>query len=138
MADGFAMTLQNDLAEVARAAETLAALLTHQNTAAAVEHVANLALEEILVNIIRHAYRPGEKKTIEFSAAVRDAALLLRFEDSGPPFDPTHAPEPDTNQALAERPIGGLGIHLVRKMAQSMTYVRQGDRNVLEVRIAVS
>jgi anti-sigma regulatory factor (Ser/Thr protein kinase) len=138
MADGFAMILKNDLAEVTRANVALAELLTRHNASASMEQVAGLALEEILVNIISHAYAPGEAKTIEFSAAFRDALLYLRFEDSGPPFDPTRAPEPDTNQKLDDRPIGGLGLHLVRKMVQRMAYERRGDKNVLEISIAAS
>jgi serine/threonine-protein kinase RsbW len=56
-------------------------------------------------------------------------------EDDGKPFNPLDAPEPDTNQLLEERPIGGLGIHLVRKNVDELEYRRQKDKNILIMKL---
>ena len=60
-----------------------------------------------------------------------EETLFLRFTDDGKPYDPTAAPEPDTTLTADERKIGGLGLHMVRKMTTSMTYQYSGAKNSL-------
>lgn len=80
-----------------------------------------LCLDEIATNIIRHGYN-GEPGEIEMGMKVEDGLFELRLRDWATPFDPTQAPEPDLTLPLEERPIGGLGIHLVRKTMDSVVY----------------
>lgn len=100
-----------------------------------------LALEEVLVNVCRHAYRdqraPGGEK--EFAVEVRALPdrLEVSIEDSGRAFDPTTLSPPDTDASLDERPVGGLGIHLVRSMVDGMEYRRDGERNRLTLTMVV-
>jgi serine/threonine-protein kinase RsbW len=94
-----------------------------------------LACEEILVNIINHAYR-GTTGDMEIEAKpVSDpAGLSVAISDSGRPFDPLSQVTPDTlSLPLNERPVGGLGIHLVTTVMDRMRYARRDDRNVLEL-----
>ena len=92
----------------------------------------DLVLEEVLTNQIRHAYRGG-KWDVEVSCLADEAGTFcVSFVDWGPPFDPLRQPPPDLGAPLEERPIGGLGIHLVRKMTDSIVYRRDGGRNVLK------
>jgi serine/threonine-protein kinase RsbW len=60
--------------------------------------------------------------------------IKAEVEDDGEPFNPLEAPEPDTEKSLEERTIGGLGIHLVRKLMDRLEYKREGERNLLTVR----
>jgi serine/threonine-protein kinase RsbW len=60
--------------------------------------------------------------------------LKAEVEDDGQPFNPLEAPEVDTTKPLEERTIGGLGIHLVRKLMDGLDYQRQGDRNLLTMK----
>ena len=79
-----------------------------------------VAADEIYSNICRYS---GATRAV-CSMARRGADLVVTFADDGTPFDPTKAPEPDVTLSAEERAIGGLGIHLVRKMTKSMTYER--------------
>lgn len=89
-----------------------------------------VVFEEVVVNVVTHAYR-GAGGTIEITAE-RDAdALTLTVRDDGPPFDLLALPEPDLDLPIAQRPLGGLGVHLVRRLCDRIGYQRLGDSNIL-------
>ena len=91
----------------------------------------NLALEEALVNIVDYAYdKPGEG-LIQIDASLHKDVLEVVLTDSGRPFDPTTVANPDLNLPPEERPIGGLGIFLVRKLMDTLEYERKDDKNIL-------
>ena len=90
-----------------------------------------LALEEIFTNIIKHGTRPGIVPWVELSLAAAANGLTMTFEDDGPQFDPLSLPEPDVTASLEERPLGGLGMYLVRRMMDAVDYQRVGTRNRL-------
>jgi len=93
-----------------------------------------LAVEEVFVNIAHYAYegKEGDAEVI-FSFDESERVAQIVFEDRGIPFDPTTRPEPDTTQKPAERQIGGLGIHLVRKTMDKMEYRYEGGKNILTI-----
>ena len=92
-----------------------------------------LAAEEIFVNIAHYAYGEGKGKA-EICAFVADDVFEARFRDSGVPFDPLKKTDPDTTLGAKERPIGGLGIFLVKKNMDEVTYAREDNCNVLTIR----
>jgi sigma-B regulation protein RsbU (phosphoserine phosphatase) len=94
----------------------------------------NLAMEEAVVNVMKYAYPVGTLGDIDIEAQADDVRLRFTITDSGKPFDPTARKEVDTTLSAEERPIGGLGIHLVRQIMDSMNYERLGDKNVLTLR----
>lgn len=90
-----------------------------------------LAAEEILVNIFNYAYsEPGGEAQVTCSTE-GSTRLLIRFEDSGIPFDPLSRKPPDVTEDISERSIGGLGIFLAGKFMDEIHYRREGDRNIL-------
>lgn len=91
----------------------------------------NLALDELLTNTISYGYPEGEEHEIIVGFVLKDERLVIEIRDDGRPFDPLQQSEPDINQDIEERPIGGLGIHLVRSMMDEMEYRREADHNVL-------
>jgi anti-sigma regulatory factor (Ser/Thr protein kinase) len=93
-----------------------------------------LALEELFVNIATHGAAPGREPAVEVSLALDDGEVALCLEDDGPAFDPLAAPMPDLDAALEDRPIGGLGIHLLREMMDELEYARLEGRNRLTLR----
>lgn len=96
-----------------------------------------LALEEALVNIVEYAYK-GEKGDIEVvSKSDRSGVLVVEIIDKGVPFDVTVVPQPDINAELSERKVGGLGIYFMKKVMDYVGYRREGDKNILEMRIQV-
>ena len=94
----------------------------------------NLAMEEAVVNIVNYAYPVGTRGTIHIEAQANDERLRFTITDSGKPFDPTARKEVDTTLSAEERPIGGLGIHLIRQIMDSMNYERLDGKNILTLR----
>jgi serine/threonine-protein kinase RsbW len=92
-----------------------------------------LALEEILVNIFKYAYKDcsidGE---VEITCSIADAqSLVVEIVDSGMPFDILSVREPDIKADIDERQIGGLGIFFVKKLVDDVRYHREEDQNKL-------
>ena len=94
----------------------------------------NLALEEAVVNVMSYAYQPGTTGNVNIEAIANETRLKFIISDWGTPFDPTAEKEVDTTLSAEERPIGGLGIHLVRQIMDSINYERIGGMNVLTLR----
>jgi serine/threonine-protein kinase RsbW len=80
-----------------------------------------LAVNEMVTNIIVHGYR-GESGSIEVDIRPDGGDLVARLRDRSPPFDPTLVPAPDTTMPLHLRPPGGMGVHLARRLMDSMAY----------------
>lgn len=91
-----------------------------------------IAVDEIFSNIARYAYPQGEGSVCLQMQAEAGRACLT-FTDSGEAFDPLARTAPDTSAPLADRPIGGLGILVVRKTMDSVDYRRVDGQNVLTV-----
>ena len=94
----------------------------------------NLAIEEAVVNVMNYAYSKGTVGNINIAAEANDERLKFTITDSGTPFDPTAKAEVDTTLSAEERPIGGLGIHLVRQIMDSINYERVDGKNILTLR----
>lgn len=93
-----------------------------------------LALDEAATNIIVHGYS-GTPGNVEMELSVEGRDLVARLLDRAPLHDPTHAPEPDTNAPLEARPIGGLGLHLIRMNVDYLSHApRPGGGNILTIR----
>ena len=90
-----------------------------------------LVLEEILINVARYAYTP-ETGAVEVSyVPAGPRKIRIEIADFGRVFNPLEADPPDLSRGLADRPIGGLGVFLVRSMVDSIDYRREQNRNVL-------
>lgn len=95
----------------------------------------SIAAEEIFVNIANYAYSPGAGEA-EISVGVEENPLcaVIRFADRGKPFDPLKKPDPDITLDVDEREIGGLGIYMVKKSMDQVSYSYEDGRNILEIR----
>ena len=91
----------------------------------------NLVLDEIVINIISHAYNDEREHQISISLDLAGDRLTMRVEDDGRPFNPVTAPLPNLELPIEERPIGGLGIHIVRSLNSAIEHRRDQDRNIL-------
>ena len=92
-----------------------------------------LALEEAVVNVINYAYPVDEQGEVLINADTNGHEVRFTITDSGYPFDPTTVLEPDTTLDAQNRPIGGLGILLSRKLMDSISYNRKDGKNVLSL-----
>ncbi len=91
--------------------------------------------EEIFVNIASYAYPEGTGYvTVLREGGEGPEGLTLVFEDSGVPFDPLAAPDPDLTAPAEERPIGGLGVFLVKQFVDEAKYAYRDGKNILTVR----
>jgi serine/threonine-protein kinase RsbW len=91
----------------------------------------DLILEEILINVARYAYAPSAGAVEVGYAPDGDGKIRVEVIDSGRVFNPLAVDPPDLSRGLAERPIGGLGVFLVRSLVDSITYRREDNRNIL-------
>ncbi len=89
-----------------------------------------VVLDEVVSNVVNYAYA-GLERPIVVEALVRPGRLQIQVTDEGPPFNPLERSRPDTGQPLAERPIGGLGIHIVKELMDEVDYRRLDGRNQL-------
>jgi anti-sigma regulatory factor (Ser/Thr protein kinase) len=95
--------------------------------------VFELALEEIFMNVVMHGSACGAVPRVEVSLLLADGGVMLTVEDNGPEFDPLTLPQPDLEANLADRPIGGLGVVLVRQLMDAVSYHRVGASNRLSM-----
>ena len=125
------VTIETRLDELTRLTEAVENLGEKENWSLALVGKVNLVLEELAMNTINHGHDEGlHEITVTFNST--DEALTIDVVDDGKPFDPLHdAPIPDVNAPIHERPIGGLGVYLVRKLMDELTYRREEGRNHL-------
>jgi anti-sigma regulatory factor (Ser/Thr protein kinase) len=95
---------------------------------------AQVVLEELFVNIFLHSYH-GKDGPVDVSLETDGQSLLLRLEETGAPFDPLQKETPDLQKRFAEGQEGGAGLVLIRDLAADIRYVRERDRNILQLRI---
>lgn len=94
-----------------------------------------LVLEELITNIFKYAGLDPITGRIAIHLELSRERLTFVIEDAGRPFDPVQAIEPDMGQRIEDRPIGGIGLCLVRRMVQLFRYDRRGGINHLEIGI---
>jgi sigma-B regulation protein RsbU (phosphoserine phosphatase) len=92
-----------------------------------------LALEEAVVNVMNYAYSKDTKGDVHIEACADQSTLRFVIRDHGQPFDPTSVPEADTSQPAEERPIGGLGVHIIRQYMDTVHYERTDGENVFTI-----
>ena len=124
-------TIVNRLDELARVTGLVDQLAVAHRLSPDVVADMNVALDEILSNIITHAYADDGVHEIRIRLTVYDDVLVAEVEDDGRPFDPVKASPPKPGASLRERSIGGLGIHFVKNLMTEVTYSRTRDRNHL-------
>jgi anti-sigma regulatory factor (Ser/Thr protein kinase) len=132
--DRLTLRLTNRLAEIPRSAELVAAFCARQGLASSVNFVINVSLEELLVNTMSYGYADDRDHEIVVQIWRQDADLVIDITDDARPFDPTGVAPPDLDAPLNGRPIGGLGIHLVRNMVDRMEYRYDGRQNRIRLR----
>jgi len=119
---------------VTRTQAWLREILAAQGVAAARISEAELIAEELLTNIARAAANPAAVR-VAVRCVLTPSDIELEFRDDGAPFDPLAHAAPSLDEDIATRGVGGLGIHLVRELADQVRYIRENGDNVLEVRL---
>ena len=134
MTEQTTMILKNNVAEVEKVMTSVSELCARNSIPPETEYDLNLALDEMVTNVARHAHHDGGEHQFTLQIAVNQDEFVARIEDDGIEFNPLEHPIPDLNAPLEERKAGGLGIYLVRQIMTSVEYQRVAGKNVLTLR----
>ena len=124
-------TIRNDISDLKVVCDLVSRFERAGRLPAKVVFDINVVLDELLSNIIKYGYADNGPHEIRVTLSARDATIEIGIEDDGKAFDPLAAPAPDLSLPLAERPIGGLGLHFVRQLMDDVKYKRENDHNYL-------
>lgn len=128
---GLVVRLRNDLSELERIAGVVERFGSEHGLPGKAVFEINLALDEVLTNVISYAYDDGGQHEIEVRLSIPGEDVMVEVSDDGRPFDPLAVAPAELDQPLDERRIGGLGVHLVRRVMDRLEYRRDAGRNVL-------
>ena len=109
------------------------AALRTAGLSAEVSHDVQLMLEELVCNAVDYGALPDQPLDIRVQLALAPGQATLEFRDQGLAYNPLDQPPPDLDADIADRPVGGLGVHLIRELADSVHYLREEPCNVLRV-----
>lgn len=129
MRGSLTLHVRNSGAAIAPANEAAEAWLATQDISPDATYFAALTIEELVTNCIKYGYDDSMEHMIDIELSVENRTLTITVVDDGHAFDPTTVPRPDISGAIEDRPIGGLGIHMLRELADHMTYERRGNTN---------
>lgn len=121
----------NDLSEIATLTSFVEDLCSELAIPAETAMNITLALEEAVANIIMYAYPSQEKQEILLKVSSDEKQIFFLLTDKGCSFDPTRVADADLTLSIEERPIGGLGIFLIRSIMNEVSYQRLDGENRL-------
>lgn len=122
----FKFRIEADVYQLAAARQFVEETAAQLKVTPKIIHQLVLAVDELLTNIIVHGYH-GQPGMLEITLKPAGSDLEIQLRDQSPPFDPNTVPDPDIHLPLAERPLGGMGIYLARKIMDKMTYRTSSD-----------
>jgi len=138
LSDKIEMALRNDISEVARVLDAVEAFGEAHGLPPRTIFQLNLALDELITNIVSYAFEGHAESLIELTVELRDGGIEALLVDNGKPFNPVEAELSDLGEGLDERKIGGLGIKLVRTYMDRLDYRRDGELNRLHLHMNVN
>jgi anti-sigma regulatory factor (Ser/Thr protein kinase) len=131
MTDHLELTLPNQLEAISGVQDQVEGFAARNGLGDRLLHDVQLALEEHLTNIVSYAYTDKRLHQIRVSLHLDATRLRVEIEDDGAPFNPLAHPPPDRDKPIEERPIGGLGVHMMRQAVDEMAYRRERGANIL-------
>jgi serine/threonine-protein kinase RsbW len=132
------VTLVSKRSEIGRLHQLIDAFGEERGVPGSVLFAVNLALDEIVTNIIVHGHGERADHNIQVDVVLDQGVLEATVRDDAPPFNPLAVPPVDLTAPAEGRPIGGLGVHLVRSVMDSVDYRREGAQNVLVISKAIA
>jgi sigma-B regulation protein RsbU (phosphoserine phosphatase) len=127
------LTMLNDIDQITEINEAFNTFSEHHAIPSRVQRRMNVCLDELLNNIVSYGYSEDDEEDheIELHFRLLDSELVVTIVDDGKPFNPFGNDPPDTALPVDERPIGGLGVHLVKNFMDKVHYERHGEDNVV-------
>src|SRR5689334_915369 len=131
------LEIPGDLSQLAPVASAIDGLLAENAVAPDVAFQVSLCIDELVTNAVRHGGVAADGRPLKIGVRVtvgRRRGVEIQVSDDGAAFNPLTAPPPDLDAGIEDRPVGGLGVHLVRTFMDEVLYARHGDRNVITLR----
>jgi len=127
---GDRMRVPADAAGLKAAADFVAGFAARHDLGPAERARLQILVEELLTNLVKYGFAPeAARGEAEIALRLQGDRVTLEFTDDGMPFDPVAAPAPDLDLPAEARPVGGLGLHLVRSLVEQARYERVDGRN---------
>jgi len=127
-----ALSLRNEIAELPRLVAFATDFAERNELPPSELNRLLVIIDELFSNVVKYGYEgSGIRGTVEVCLSFVDGRLEMELTDDGRPFDPLSTPPPDLDLPASDRPIGGLGIHFVKKLVDEAQYSRRGRRNCL-------
>ena len=130
------LSIKNEVSEFKDLNASLAQFLAAHEVPSRAAYTVDLAVEELVMNVIRYAFIDDDTHPIDIELAIEGDQVVLRIADDGRPFDPRENPELDLD--ADDRQVGGLGLYLVVDMVDMLKYQRVDEQNRVEVRISMT
>jgi anti-sigma regulatory factor (Ser/Thr protein kinase) len=139
MPDSLSIMLANDLEELDRLSAVLESFCGEHGFPPPLTYSLELALDEIVSNIIRYGRFSERRQRIAVNIEYRNDTVFLHIKDDGVPFNPLLAEPPELDLPLEQRsrPVGGMGIHIVTSIMDRIQYFRRDGKNILEMEKAI-
>ena len=125
------LVLPNDIETIPQLNEFIDSVAEEMGLEMSLTMSLNLAIEEAVVNVMEYAYPEGQTGNVEIEVTADQQWMTFVITDTGIAFDPTKKEDADTTLSAEERPIGGLGIFMVRQLMDVIDYKREDNKNVL-------
>ena len=128
------IVIKNEVEELDKLAAFVEEVASDLGLGPELEMNLNLALEEVVSNVILYAYPNKEEGKVTIAAKGDGKSLVFTITDKGKEFDPTKVEEADITLSAEDRQIGGLGIYIVKNIMNEVTYQRLEGHNVLTLK----
>lgn len=125
------ISFSNRLEELNRFHQFLERVALEHQLPGAVRNALDLAVTEWLTNVISYGFAKDEQGRIDLKLVCSESEVRVEVADSGLPFNPLDHPVVDTSVPLTDKPIGGLGIHMIRSLMDRLIYTREHGKNFL-------
>jgi anti-sigma regulatory factor (Ser/Thr protein kinase) len=132
------ITILNKLSEIQKIEAFFDEFVSEKDISIQIKFKIDMILDEILTNIISYGYDDDKEHIITICVSLDEEDMKIVITDDGLPFNPLLRPPPDLNIPLEERPVGGLGIYLVKSYVSSIDYTRSDEHNILSIIMKIS
>lgn len=129
------LTLEAKIDNIPAVTEFVEQILSEMGCPMKAQIQIDVAVDELFTNISQYAYKPGTgSATVRVEKEADPAAAVITFIDQGRPYDPLKHEDPDITLSAEERPVGGLGIFMVKKTMDEVSYKYENGQNMLTVK----
>jgi serine/threonine-protein kinase RsbW len=127
------MTLRNNISDLNALIYKLE-FFFKENNISSILMPTTLILEELFTNTITHGVADGREVFIQVNLNIKKDELIMTYKDNGIPFNVLELPDPDLTSSIENREVGGLGVHYVKTLSDSVEYEYTEKNNVLQIK----